>query len=111
MREESLHEDIKYCVTHQLSDLPEFTGSSSQSWARAHFMSSPCPTLGSSLPPLSALPLPHSQGCCLGGHLGNRQEAKNQTDFQNIVTQIVIPLSVFTSFWGFWGGGRRVRGP
>lgn len=43
MKEESLHEDLKYFVTKPLSDLPEFMRSSSQSWARAHLVSPHAP--------------------------------------------------------------------
>lgn len=43
VEEESLHEDLKYFVTKQLSDLPEFTRSSSQNWASAHLVSPDTP--------------------------------------------------------------------
>lgn len=106
MKEERLNKDLKYFVTKQLSNLPKFMESWSQSCARAHFVSPhPCPTVGSLLPALSALlPL-----CSQQRRLERRDQEQaggQEPDPFAEHSDSVTPLSVFTSSWGFWGEER-----
>lgn len=97
MKEERLNKDLKYFVTKQLSNLPKFMESWSQSCARAHFVSPhPCPTVGSLLPALSALLPLCSQQRRLERRRQEQAGGREPDPFQNIVTQslhfLCLPL-------------------